>query len=110
MMEYKKESQSVMLRYQYGHPGHIARFCNHNNKNKWGQLCNTWQNKATEGGCKGKNKTDKVKQASEINNYAGESATKNQILYWWTAVQLLTSSMMEPSSANLMTDSHQSTI
>lgn len=30
---------------------------------------------------KEKNKTDHVKQASEINNYAGESATKNQILY-----------------------------
>ena len=66
-----------------------------NNKNRRGQWCNTCHSSShTDRACrrKGKNKTDKVKQASEtledsdkeaepsfafeINNYAGERATK----------------------------------
>jgi len=37
--EYKKESQLEIVCYQCGHPGHIARFCKSNNKNRRGQWC-----------------------------------------------------------------------
>ena len=93
--EYKKESQSEIVFYHCGHPGHIARFCKSNNKNRRGHWCNTCHSSShSDRACrrKGKNKTDKVKQASEtledsdeeaehsfafeINNYAGESATR----------------------------------
>ena len=93
--EYKKESQSEIVCYQCDNPGHIARFCKSNNKNRRGQWCNTCHSSShSDRACrrKGKNKTDKVKQASEtledsdkeaehsfafeINNYAGESATR----------------------------------
>ena len=66
--EYKKESQSEIVCYQSGHPGHIACFCKSNNKNRWGQWCNTCHNSShSDRACrrKGKNKTNKVKQASE---------------------------------------------
>ena len=66
--EYKKESQSENVCCQCGHPGHIARFCKSNNKNRRGQWCNTCHNSShSDRACrrKGKNKTDKVKQASE---------------------------------------------
>ena len=93
--EYKKESQSEIVCYQRGNPGHIARFCKSNNKNRRGQWCNACHSSShSDRACrrKEKNKTDKVKQASEtledadkeaehsfafeINNYAGESATR----------------------------------
>ncbi|XP_068723494.1 uncharacterized protein [Montipora capricornis] len=93
--EYKKESQSEIVCYQCGHPGHIARFCKSNNKNRRRQWCNTCHNSShTDRACrrKGKSKTDKVKQASEtledsdneaehlfafeVNSCAGESVTK----------------------------------
>ena len=93
--EYKKESQSEIVCYQCGHPGHIARFCKSNNKNRRGHWCSTCHSSPhRDRACrrKGTNKTDKVKQASEtledsdkeaehsfaseINNYAGEGATR----------------------------------
>ena len=93
--EYKKEFQSEIVCYQCGYPWDIARFCKSNNKNRRGQWCNTCHSSShCDKACrrKGKNKTDKVKQASEtlgdsvnevehsfafeINNYMGESATR----------------------------------
>lgn len=66
--EYKKKSQSEIVCYQCGLPGHIARFCKSNNKNRRGQWCNTCHNSSHgDTACrrKGKNKTNRVKQASE---------------------------------------------
>ena len=66
--ECKKESQWEIVCYQCDHPGHIARFCKSNNKNRPGQWCNTRHSSShSDRACrrKGKNKTDKVKQAAE---------------------------------------------
>ena len=88
------------------------------NKNRRGHWCNTCHKSShSDRTCrrKGKNKTDKVKQASdtfedsrsdkeaehsfafEINNYAAKILRRSQMLYWWNVVQLLTSSMMDPN-------------
>ena len=58
--EYKKESQSEIVCYQCGNPGHIARFCK-SNKNRRGQWCNMCHSSShSDRACrrKGKNKTD----------------------------------------------------
>ena len=81
--EYKKEPQSDIVCYQCGHPGHIARFCKSNNKNRRGQWCNTCHNSShSDRACrrKGKNKTDKVKQASEILEDS-DSEAEHSLLY-----------------------------